>query len=99
MGVRLIPKTEKMLSKKAIAKEVRRLTKLLRYGWRKETQNERDQVFGALTALEWALNGSDGGWVPVKPFDHKRNKRPLKFTVRRTKKGTEIRVPRLPTVL
>ncbi len=90
---------EGMISIKKTSLEVRRLQGLLRHGWRKETQGQRHQVFGAMTALLWVLNGASGDWVPEGHFDFKKNKHPLRHKLERSKKGYVVKVPRLPTVI
>lgn len=75
------PEFGKPRSTEAMGKELKRLSNLLGYGWHKEKQSDRHQLFGAMMALQWALNGATGDWTVKGHFDFKRNKKPLKVTM------------------
>lgn len=72
------PKFGQPRSTEAMGKELKRLIKLLSHGWRKEKQSDRHEVWGAMIALQWALNGASGDWTVKGHFDFKPNKNPLK---------------------
>lgn len=91
-------------STEQIGNELKRLSKLLQYGWHKEKQSDRERVFGGMTALQWALNGASGDWTVSGHFAFKRNKRPLKVKLvyakgKGKRKAAKVTVPKVPTVL